>query len=327
MLYYLETAPDLETAADRMQCAKLIFLNNVANAKQLQHMNLFLLFLLRLRKITPSAEKFNLNHYALWIKTIDELQQPLQEIYAHRGEQFVDYAEEIVRSKHILGLDMDTSVNIEGLHSNLQPGNQTVFSQYYLHECLAVYIATASLPAAVKHKFNSILSALEQSNPDIKIIATGWLQHDLYVAKVGNKLVLCNRGETNSDDWGGVKIFELKDPEEDVAESLSFVENAKEFEIRLQAIVDLDVPVVNFEHIQEQKHGTCSFVNVKSLIASLLHIQNDDDYYDHYKHFTTWIRDRELEYLLAKFNQARLTKHKADRLFYFEILMKYASKL
>lgn len=327
VFYYLELAPDLKTASNRMQCAKLMLLNNVENSKHLQHMNLFLLFLLRLRRIGPTAGKLNLNYYSLWMETIEDLAQTLQEIYAHGGEQFTDYAEEIVRSKHILGLDMDASIHIQNLHSDLQPGNQTVFSQYYLHECLAEYLATVKLPAPVHEKFHDILEALEQNNSDIKIIPTGWLQHDLYVAKVGNKLILCNRGETNSDDWGGVKIFELKDLKTDVAESLRFIETAAEFEDKLQGIVEASKPAQTFDEIKEQKHGTCSFVNVKSLIAPLLHILGDAEYYDHYKQFTTWIRDRELEHLLAKFNQARLTRHKADRLFYFEILMKYAIKL
>lgn len=324
--YHIESATEQSIRA-RLQCAKLMLQDNIANKKLLLHMNLFVFFLMRLRRIAPTAEKFNVSHYSLWMETLQEFEQPLQYIAEHGGEQFIDYAEELVRSKHILGLDMDASINIKGLHSNLQPGNQTVFSQYYLHEILSEYIATVALPEPAMQKLNLILKALEQKNPDIQIIATGWTQHDLYVAKMGDKLILCNRGEKADDQWAGVKIFKLQDPKLDIAKSLKYAEDAAEFEAKLQAIVDVTMPTVDFEHIQEQKHGTCSFVNVKTLIAPLLYVLEDEDYYQHYKQFTTWMRDRELEHLLAKFKKARLTGHKADRLFYFEILMKYAIKL
>lgn len=116
----------------------------------------------------------------------------------------------------------------------------------------------------------------------LEIISSGWPGHAITIALYKGHLILCNRGQKAShyDFVQNVSIFKLKEADkldEDILKILSNRHHYTPNEVMaaIGTLVDLKNPIAEFPS-KNQKHGTCSFVNAKSIIEPILYILNTE---------------------------------------------------
>jgi hypothetical protein len=262
-------------------------------------------------------------------KLLERSKPQLRLLAANGGYDLLKYQSKLKRFSHVLGLKSKTKLSFKQYQIDLQgEGNTLRSSKALLFEMVRDYVKNPDLEPTVKNNFDNILNAMadKPNAVNIKYVECGWPGHAVGVAIVGDKLALCNRGDRYSELSGGVKIFNLKS--ENNAVFLNDLKrqskSSKEFEAQLGKLVDLQNPTHEFKQIKDQNHGTCSFVNQKSLIVAMLHLQGDQQAYEHYKQFTAWLRDREIDKTIKNLHKATIDKNYADEIFYLNLLQRYA---
>ncbi|HSX20916.1 MAG TPA: hypothetical protein VLG38_07350 [Gammaproteobacteria bacterium] len=325
----LDVAYDPKDFAQLMECGIYLLQVKAERHELLQYIDKFTLFLLRIQRHGASLAKIFPYRYDICMKAIARLSNQLREVREQGGDLLLQYIEETIRSGHILGIETTSHIQLQTTNFTINSeGNATLFSHYYLHDILCEYVASDELPLDIQTRlrFQEIIRALEHKNPVIQIMVTGWGEHDVCLARVKDRLVLSNRGEGFSVKTRGVKIFKLK-KDIDLKDFMKPADSDEEFEDHLAEFAKITIPEYRFRQIKAQKHGTCSFASPKSLIAPILKLLGDEDAFGTYKKFTSWMRDKEIDHLLAKLTQARFQKHKVNREFYFDVLSKYALKV
>ncbi len=146
-------------------------------------------------------------------------------------------------------------------------------------------------------------------------IASGWHQHTIALTFYGKYLVLCNRGEAG-DQRKGCKIYEIKNLaliNPDLFKKLTNpITSPADFNAILEKIIDFKKPVAQFR-CKGHKRGTCSFSNPKSMVEALivlaqaepfaskeelLKVVMGEDKRKKYKHFSNFMRNREIDELI-----------------------------
>jgi hypothetical protein len=239
------------------------------------------------------------------------------------------------RIGHVLGLTKKIKISCKGSEFLLEPeGNYNQLSLKLLLEslddfrrrnpslvCDTIYEAMQFSHDKMKQTDNIYQDGSEdefltryQAN-ELTFISGTWKGHTVGLAFYGKYLIYCNRGQMG-DQRFGCKIFELKDPSKiDAALFKKLINqfNAPEdFFAILNTLVDLQKPVAKFR-CKGHKRGTCSFVNPKSTIEAmivlvqaghhatkekLLEVYRAEDKRRKYKHFTEFMRNREIDELI-----------------------------
>ncbi len=150
-----------------------------------------------------------------------------------------------------------------------------------------------------------------------------WWHHGFGIALYGDYLVYANRGEAG-DPRFGCKIYKIKDVNLITKEFIKKLTNAtldkpRTFYKLINPIIDVKNPVIKFSS-RQQKHGTCTFANPKSIIEAMIVLFNTGSncspqelrvwYFRHYrrstyKHFTSFIRDAEIDELVKNMFYAK----------------------
>jgi hypothetical protein len=269
-------------------------------------------------------------------KIIDEIieknKPQLDQILRNGGEEILRYMNEFTRFGHIVGSKAKLKLQVNNYEVLLEAeGAQSYTTEQFLTELIREYIDKASIDVQQRTRFQAIIDAYagKRNSAGIEFLSCGDPNHLIGVAVIGDKLALCNRGGRYSDLSGGVKIFQIKKTinQQILIKDLQQIsKNYKEFETKLAKLVDLKNPLQEFKEIKNQKYGNCSYANIKGLIVPLLQLQGDAEAYKHYKEFTRWMRDREIDRIIDKLKQATKNGNTADEKIYFIILQRYLFK-
>lgn len=291
------------------------------------NINQFNIYLLRLQHYREYISKVYGHFYKHCLEAIDTSQKLLNLLTEKYGASLLLIPEEVVRAGSVLGIETHATIKFGESELEIDSAeNQTPFTKSYLYAALQEYAhKKLRLKPPLRSALDQITTALEGNNPDLKIIVTGWKDHELYVAILKDKFILCNRGEGHSVLSRGVKIFTLKKNAnyDNFAKRFS---TAKDFEDELISVIDTRSYPKTFGEIKKQRHATCTFVNAKSMIVPLLSLLGIDNAYNEYKKFTAWLRDREVDHLLLGLMQAKIKRDNLLGKMYFKILSKYLLK-
>lgn len=167
------------------------------------------------------------------------------------------------------------------------------------------------------------------------ILSVNAKDHALSVAIFGDYVIVSNRGGVDERRHGfGTRIFILTEETRKILtpEYIESLSDSSKTEDIINARLKQLIPRENFlEEIesQEQKHGTCSFVNHKSIIRPILYLmerkrlalernlpENDKSIAalaavyakQAYKNFTYWMRDREVNDMLQQYKNGGIPK-------------------
>ncbi len=319
----LDSAKDLNEFTILMKSAVHMLFKSIENNEGT--INQFLIYMLRMQKFKEKIPAVYSEFYPIIEKALGKLEPLLEGLSEFGLDKFGVCAEEVIRAGQILGLETTANIHIIDAKIKVQANkNQTPFSKLYLDEVLSGYGASVA-DIQTENRFAQIRSALEGRDSEIKLLPISWDGHEIYVASLRDNIILCNRGEYENAEFSGVKIFKAKQFPVDLFDLRSRSISATSFESALRELIHRD-PVHTFP-IKGQQHGTCSFVNAKSIVAPLLHLLGDKHAYATYKKFTRWMRDREIDHLTMRFMQAKLQKDKTSRELYFQLLCKYCFKI
>lgn len=161
----------------------------------------------------------------------------------------------------------------------------------------------------------------------LTILKAGWSEHFMSIAALGDHLIFCNRGYGVAKSGLGSQIYKFGDLarvrlKEKMINSLSdYVATEKEIFARINRIMPKEDLLEEIE-AEDQKYGTCTFVNQKSIIRPILYLlerkklalalskpETDMDVMNkaeifakkEYKNFTRWMRDREIDDIVAQY--------------------------
>ena len=109
------------------------------------------------------------------------------------------------------------------------------------------------------------------------ILTAGWLQHTLSIAFYGDYIILSNRGGGREKAGFGTRIYK-RTPETEKLLSEEFIKNLEDPTVKSETILERVkqlLPPENFleeMESEDQKHGTCSFVNHKSIMQPIFYL-------------------------------------------------------
>ncbi|MGD9592415.1 MAG: hypothetical protein AB7V32_07840, partial [Candidatus Berkiella sp.] len=158
---------------------------------------------------------------------------------------------------------------------------------------------------------------------ELTILISGWYKHGVGIALYGNYLIYTNRGE-GGDQRFGAKIFKIKDralvtPALFQYLALEFLPDCNALHGTLSKIIDFKNPIAKFR-CKGQRHPTCSFANLKSMIEPLivlvragpnaseseLLLQHHIEYKRKtYKNFAEFIRNTEIDEIIKNMFYAK----------------------
>lgn len=152
------------------------------------------------------------------------------------------------------------------------------------------------------------------------------MRHAFYIAYNDKFIAICNRGAYVDEKFSGISLYELKDNSlrrlKRLRSMFGDYETLQSAEETINA--ELGSKVYSCD-TREQKIGNCSFANAKSILKLILMMLGGDD--DEYKNFTTWLRERELKSLLARFLLAKQKNDKIATKMYLELIDMYLAKI
>ena len=179
-----------------------------------------------------------------------------------------------------------------------------------------------------------LLEKIKNDKVNPTILTSGWMQHTLSIAFFGDYIILSNRGGGREKVDFGTRIYK-RTPETDKLLTEEFIKNLQDPTVDSETIlkrVNQLLPSLNFlEEMasEDQKHGTCSFVNHKSIMQPILYLMelkrlakekgvSEDDKAiktlaqdfakKEYKNFTHWMRDREIDDIAAQYKSEVIPK-------------------
>lgn len=148
-------------------------------------------------------------------------------------------------------------------------------------------------------------------NDELTVVCCGWPGHDVTVVLYGHYLIYTNRGP-HGDPYYGSKIFLIENQKKITEKWIQKLINRKSpqyFNDLLSEVICFKKPIVRCPS-QEQKYANCTFVNPKSTVEPLIillqagldanskmvqQIAYQERFRKKYKHFTTFMRDREID--------------------------------
>lgn len=189
------------------------------------------------------------------------------------------------------------------------------------------YTGLAKTP---KEIFDSITNQKEKPI----LLTAGWTTHTVSIAIYNDFLILSNRGTGRAKEGFGTRIYKFTDEAKKLLteEFIKSLVGRGEDEATILARINKLLPESAFlEEIesQDQKHGTCSFVNHKSILRPILYLmerkklatvqgksEQDKTIIEdakkfaktEYKRFTGWMRDREVDDLIVQYKNGRISK-------------------
>ncbi|MBS0286762.1 MAG: hypothetical protein JSR17_05660 [Proteobacteria bacterium] len=253
-------------------------------------------------------------------------QTPLLEMY---------YA--VSKAGHVLGLSGLIQFQVGTTQYRFDPeGEYSSVSLQYITEHLALYnqkhpsgvceaITEAyqfslSLSHASTNHYHEIAGkffANHYQAGKLVYLSSGWYKHGIGIALYGDYLIYCNRGQAG-DQRFGCKVFRIKDKSKINQEFFNKIgtwhfKSATELHNLLSTVIDFDSPTLKFR-CKGQRHGTCAYVNAKSIVEALIVMiqagpysskaELDEAYNTEYKRkkykcFTSFVRDLEIDELIV----------------------------
>ncbi len=244
---------------------------------------------------------------------------------------FLDMHYFAYRAGHVLGLSEPITVYLNKQPYRFETEYApTEVSLKVLHEHIEAYANTSNsamfqqISMAVKKnwqlfKKNSssyIPSASgviyqQYRNNELAFICCGWDYHTVTVVLYGDYLIYANRGP-HADPNYGAKIFSITDTTlitRTWIQSLINKKSAEGFNRALSEVIQFKKPVSRFPS-KLQNHANCTFANPKSSVEPIVvllqagphapikevqQVAYQERFRRKYKHFTTFIRDREVD--------------------------------
>lgn len=151
----------------------------------------------------------------------------------------------------------------------------------------------------------------QYKNHELTVVCCGWPYHAVTVVLYGRYLIYTNRGPHGDPNYGS-KIFLVENPRlmtEEWVQGLIKRKSAQHFNEVLGKVIDFKNPLVRF-HSKPQNHANCTLVNPKSSVEPMIvllqagpyanlsviqQIAYQERFRTKYKHFTTFMRDREVD--------------------------------
>lgn len=257
----------------------------------------------------------------------------------HKYLNFITYRDNVVKSGHILGLAHVLPIwHPDGYFVNVNSEGSTGYlSSKWGLECSRKFLNAFDNNSPAHPHFQRINQALElthdfaardrkvnsevlhQSFTEGKAVLTplSFGDHAISVTFYKDHLVLCNRGLGMINTGLSIyKISNLNSITPNFIEKMSNAKSMEEVKELLKSIqIDSAHPEVDLP-IKDQRHGTCSFVNIqKSPIFALLYLYKLEEpntnhetalHYaqKNYKHYTKVMRDNHVDDMIAEYQTA-----------------------
>lgn len=207
-----------------------------------------------------------------------------------------------------------------------------------INEAITALSDYTNLKDAEKSSPKYLLDRIQQNK--LTILTGSWSDHAFSIAVMGDFLIISNRGSGRAATLHGSEIYKLTEAEkklitEDFIRSISDNTETNK-DVILQRVKTIVKPENFIEEIesQEQKHGTCSFVNHKSMLRPLLYLMQSKHLAtklgrplvkeekeqvarfakQHYKEFTQWMRDEEIDDLVKAYKEDIVPKMIVEQL-------------
>ncbi len=201
-----------------------------------------------------------------------------------------------------------------------------------INEAVTALSEYTNLKDAEKSSPKYLLDRIKQNK--LTILTGSWADHAFSIAIMGDFLIVSNRGSGRAATEHGSEIYRLTETEkklitEDFIRSIADNSETKK-DLILKRLKTITKPENFIEEIesQDQKHGTCSFVNHKSMIRSLLYLMECQSQASklgralsktekdqaasfakqHYKEFTQWMRDEEIDDIVKAYKEETVSK-------------------
>ncbi len=311
----------------------------------------------------PDAEK-KLQEYETKYKK--ELEKTNPELLK-QIEDYFNWIQYIKEKGHALGIDatIDIKNPMDGETVKIaMAGNYNEPSTRHLTRLVSAYHAMVKEDASkqiiarhldsleeayqVLHDYNrlgkrpkELLDRIRNHPEKPTILTAGWPDHTLSIAIYGNYIILSNRGAGGRGKEGfGIQIYKFpKELKEGLTEKI--IQDLNDQKASEKTILDRINQLIPDENLveeiesEDQKHGTCSFVNHKSIMKALLYLMEGkrlasepgspkegskiaDDAMSfakkEYKNFTRWLRNNEIKDIVAEYEGGSMPKEILDKI-------------
>lgn len=244
---------------------------------------------------------------------------------------------------HVLGLSGKIKFQVDTTKYRFDPeGEYSTVSLQYIAEHLALYqqkypteagelitqayqfsLSLAHLSTNHYKPNAALLFANRYHEGKLVYLSTGWEGHGIGLGFYGDYLIICNRGK-DGDQHHGCQVYKIKNKSKLTEEFFNKLgtwrfRDSKGLNAVLATVIDLDKPMLKFR-CKGQRHGTCSYVNAKSIVEALIvltqasqnptvnelaDIYNTEYKRKKYKDFTRFVRDLEIDELIVNMFYAK----------------------
>ncbi len=187
---------------------------------------------------------------------------------------------------------------------------------------------------------SDLLEKIKNDRMNPTILTAGWDSHTLSIAFFGDYIILSNRGGGREKADYGTRIYK-RTPETDKVLTEEYIKGLQDATADSETIlkrINILLPASNLieeMESQDQKHGTCSFVNHKSIMRPILYLmerkrlakakgvsEDDKDVIKEahvfakkaYKDYTRWMRDKEIDDIVANYKSGDIPQKVLDQL-------------
>jgi hypothetical protein len=164
----------------------------------------------------------------------------------------------------------------------------------------------------------------------IKSFSSNVSGHAFYLVYNKEYVAVSNRGYTSDFSNLGIQLYRLKPGAAEKINKMNPIaiafKSVEDLESFLQELKEGEA-IEKFS-FKPQKIGTCSLVNIKSLLKPMLHLLGDtpDQIKKEYKDFTTWLREYEIKQLIKKYLIAEQQRDHDLKMIYENLLLSYIRK-